>query len=125
MDRTERLLAILFGILLGWMLLGNMTFAAEPLKVDGLPDEPRQFRAAVDSVIKKVDTLVEQLRGKADSQAIILDLLQTRDDILREVPKIDASPGDAKWTQKEMRESVQDKLKLLKTQYEKALESTS
>jgi hypothetical protein len=123
-------------MLLGWMLLESVnlsgwrahsivTFAADTLKLDGLPDDPRQFRAAVDQVIKKVDTLIEQLRAKPGGQAIVLDLLQTRDDILRELPKIDGAPGDAKWTQKEMRESVQDKLRLLKGQYDKALESTS
>jgi hypothetical protein len=131
MDRTKRFLALSFGMLLGWTLVGTVnlsgwrvqwiaTVAAESLKVDGLPDEPRQFRASVDSIIKKVDALIEQLRGKPTSQAILLDLLQTRDDIIRELPKLDGAPGDAKWNQKEMRESVQGKLMLLRNQYEKA-----
>jgi hypothetical protein len=124
MDRTTRLFALSFGMLLGWMLVGNMTVAADSLKVEGLPDETRQFRAAVESIIKKVDTLIEQLRGKPENQAIVLDLLQTRDDIMREIPKLDGAPGDAKWNPKEMRESVQGKLMLLKNQYEKAQEAS-
>lgn len=128
---TERLVAILGGMLLGWILLWNVDLsivrprpgvatAADSLAVDGLPSDTRQFRAQVEKILSKVDALIEQLRDRPNSQAIILDLLQTRDDILREVPKMDSAPGDAKWSQKEMRESVQDKLRLLKVQYDKA-----
>lgn len=128
---TERIVAILAGMLLGWILLWHVDLssvrprpsvasAAESLAVDSLPNDARQFRTQVEKIISKVDALIEQLRDKPNSRAIILDLLQTRDDILREVPKIDSAPGDAKWSQKEMRESVQDKLRLLKGQYDKA-----
>ncbi len=130
-SETERIVAILGGMLLGWILLWNVdlsivhprpgvAFAVDFLAVDGLPSDTRQFRAQVEKIIGKVDILIEQLRDKPNSRAAILDLLQTRDDILREVPKLDSAPGDAKWSQKEMRESVQDKLKLLKGQYDKA-----
>ncbi len=128
---TERFLAILVGMGVGWILLWNVDFsgvrprpglatAAESLAVDSLPNDVRQFRAQVEKIITKVDALIEQLRDRPNSRVIILDLLQTRDDILREVPKMDSAPGDAKWNQKEMRESVQDKLRLLKGQYDKA-----
>ncbi len=128
---TERLVAILAGMLLGWILFWNVDLsglrprpgvasAADSLTVDALPSDARQFRAHVEQIIIKVDALIEQLRNRPNSRALILDLLQTRDDILREIPKIDSAPGDAKWNQKEMRESVQDKLKLLKGQYDKA-----
>lgn len=128
---TERIIAILAGMLLGWILLWHVDFsgarprpgvasAAESLTVDSLPNDARQFRAQVEKIIGKVDTLIEQLRNTPNSRVIILDLIQTRDDILREVPKMDSAPGDAKWSQKEMRESVQDKLRLLKGQYDKA-----
>ena len=98
---------------------GN-ALAAEVLKIDGLSSDPKQFRIQVDQLISKTDTLITKLRANPNHQAVILDLLQTRDDILREIPKIDSAPGDAKWTAREMMESVQSKLKLLKDQYDKA-----
>lgn len=131
---TERIMAILAGMLLGWILLWHVDLsvlrprtgvasAADSLTVDSLPNDARQFRFQVEKIIGKVDALIEQLRDKPNSRATILDLVQTRDDILREVPKLDSAPGDAKWSQKEMRESVQDKLRLLKGQYDKAVGS--
>ena len=130
-SETERIIAILAGMLLGWILLWHVDLsglrprpgvasAAESLAVDSLPNDARQFRFQVEKIISKVDALIDQLRDKPNSRATILDLLQTRDDILREIPKLDSAPGDAKWSQKEMRESVQDKLRLLKGQYDKA-----
>lgn len=103
---------------------GN-ALAAEVLKIDGLSSDPKQFRIQVDQLISKTDTLIAKLRANPNNQAIILDLLQTRDDILREIPKIDYAPGDAKWTAREMIESVQSKLKLLKDQYDKAAGSAT
>ena len=103
---------------------GN-ALAAEVLKIDGLSSDPKQFRIQVDQLISKTDTLIAKLRANPNNQAIILDLLQTRDDILREIPKIDSAPGDAKWTAREMIESVQSKLKLLKDQYDKAAGSAT
>jgi hypothetical protein len=79
----------------------------------------------VDQLISKTDSLIAKLKAKPASQAMVLDLMQTRDDILREIAKIDSAPGDAKWTAQEMRESVQSKLKLLKEQYDKAVGSAS
>ena len=99
--------------------------AADTFKIDGLPSDPRQFRAAVEPMIAKVDSLIGKLKGTPSAQGMVLDLMQTRDNVLREISKIDGAPGDAKWTAKEMRESVQSMLKLMKDQYDKAAGSVS
>lgn len=101
--------------------LFGTALAAEGLKIDGLPNDPRQFRTHVDQLLGKVDTLIRKLKADPKAQGMVLDLIQTRDDILREITKIESAPGDAKWTPKEMRESVEGKLKLLKDQYDKAV----
>lgn len=119
------------GIMLGGLLvwLGNVpgsdrssgiVLAADGLKIDGLSNDPRQFRAQVDQILARVDSLIKKLKGTPTAQAIALDLMQTRDNILREIVKMEGTPGDAKWTAQEMRESVQAMLKLLKEQYDKA-----
>ena len=113
------------GDLIGSHRLSGFAFAADMLKIDGLSNDPRQFRTQVDQLISKTDSLIAKLRANPNNQAIVLDLLQTRDDILRELPKVDSAPGDAKWNAREMMESVQSKLKLLKDQYDKAAGSTT
>lgn len=104
----------------GQLGLSGFVFAADALKIEGLSNEPKQFRAQVDQILTKVDSLVKKLKANPKVQALVLDLMQTRDDILREIPKIESAAGDAKWTSKEMYDSVQAKLKLLKDQYDKA-----
>jgi hypothetical protein len=101
--------------------ISGIAFAADVMKIDGLSSDPKQFRAQVEQLVNKTDTLIAKLKANPTHQAVVLDLMQTRDDILRELPKIDSAPGDAKWTAKEMHESVQSKLKLLKDQYDKAV----
>ena len=98
----------------------SVAFAADVLKIDSLSTDSKQFRTQVDQLISKADSLIAKLKVNPNNQAVVLDLLQTRDDILREIPKIDSAPGDAKWTAQEMRDSVLSKLKLLKEQYDKA-----
>jgi hypothetical protein len=94
--------------------------AADSLNVGGLPKDPKAYRDQVDQILKKVDVVIGKLKGNESAKALVLDLEQTRDNILREIPKIEAAPGDAKWSSQEMRESVDAMLKLLKDQYEKA-----
>jgi outer membrane murein-binding lipoprotein Lpp len=106
-----------------WM--SGVAVAADALKIDSLSSDPKQLRIQVDQLISKTDNLIAKLKTDPNNQAIVLDLLQTRDDILREIPKIDSAPGDAKWTAQEMRDSVLSKLKLLKRQYDKAVGLTS
>lgn len=98
--------------------------AADGLKIDGLSNDPRQFRAQVDQILVKADGLIKKLKGNTTAQATVLDLLQTRDNILREIVKMDGKPGDARWAEQEMKDSVQAMLKLLKEQYDKAAGTT-
>jgi hypothetical protein len=131
MDGTMVRMALVVGIVSGSLVLwvgdmpgqGGMSgvvFAADGLKVEGLPNDPKQFRAQVDQILTKVDSLIKKLKANPKVQAVVLDLMQTRDNVLREISKIDSAPGDAKWTAQEMRDSVQAMLKLLKEQYDKA-----
>lgn len=110
------------GAALGWWLSWAVEpprlAAAETISVDNLPKDAREFRRSVDQIVKKVDGLLGKLKdGAADTAK--LDLLQTRDNILREIEKLDSKDG-AKWSAAEARESVELMLKLLKAQYEKA-----
>ncbi|MDE3244397.1 MAG: hypothetical protein KGO52_16985 [Nitrospirota bacterium] len=98
----------------------GIAIAAESLNIEGLSKDPKAYRAQVEQILKKVDGLIEKLKGHQSAHALVLDLEQTRDNILREIPKMEVAPGDAKWGAQEMRDSVQAMLKLLKDQYEKA-----
>lgn len=98
---------------------GTVALAAESLNIEGLPADQKVFRKQVDLILKKVDELIEKLKGKKNATAITLDLIQTRDNVLREVPKVESVPDGAKWGQGEARASVEAMLKLLKDQYEK------
>lgn len=113
------------GDLIGSRGMSGVAFAADALKIDGLSSAPTQFRTQVEQLISKADSLIAKLKANPINNAVVLDLMQTRDDILREIPKIDSAPGDAKWTANEMRASVESKLKLLKDQYDKASGSAS
>lgn len=95
-------------------------FAAESLNIDSLPKDAKAYRVQVDQLLNKVDGVILKLQGTASAQAVVLDLEQTRDNILREIPKMKVAPGDAKWGTQEMRDSVQAMLKLMKEQYDKA-----
>lgn len=124
--------ALVIGLFLGWLVpwadipgqspRWGVVLAADSLKLDGLSKDPRQFRMQVDQILAKVDGVIEKLKKAPKAQALVLDLMQTRDNILRKIPKIDAAPGDAKWSSQEMRDSVQAMLMPLKDQYEKAAE---
>jgi hypothetical protein len=95
---------------------------ADELKVENLPADPKGYRTHVEQIISKVDALIGKLKNQGPSPAL-QDLIQTRDNILREVPKVENAPDGAKWTSKEARESVDAMLRLLKQQYEKAAEA--
>jgi hypothetical protein len=98
----------------------DLAYAADTLNIDGLPKDPKAYRAQVEQILKKVDALTEKLKGNQNARPIVLDLLQTRDDILREIPKVESTPEGSKWSLQEGRDSVDAKLKLLKDQYDKA-----
>lgn len=108
----------------GHLVGAGTALAAESLNIEGLPKDARAYRAQVDQILRKVDGLIDKLKENESARALILDLEQTRDNILREIPKMEIAPGDAKWGSQEMRDSVQQMLKLLKDQYEKAVASS-
>jgi hypothetical protein len=121
-----------FGVLLFWLVsttagMGGAApaLAAEELKVEGLPSDARGFRAQIEQIISKVDRLIEKLKGNPNTSIMVLDLIQTRDNMLRELPKVENRPDGSKWTEKEARESVNWMLRLLKVQYDKAASSIS
>ncbi|MER3423923.1 MAG: hypothetical protein C4293_12505 [Nitrospiraceae bacterium] len=93
---------------------------AADLNVEGLPKEPKAFRTQVEQILGKVDGLVAKLKGNASALPVVLDLIQTRDNIMREILKMEVTPDGAKWTLAEGRASVEAMLRLLRDQYEKA-----
>ncbi len=98
----------------------DLVYAADTLTVDSLPKDPKAYRAQVEQILKKVDALIGKLKGNPNATPMVLDLIQTRDDILREIPKAETTPAGSKWSLEEGRASVDAKLKLLKDQYDKA-----
>ena len=101
----------------------EIALAAESLNVEGLPKDPKAYRAQVDQILKKVDGLIEKLKGNQKiPTAVVLDLIQTRDNVPRELFKVENKPDGSKWSAQDMRESVDAMLRLLKAQYEKATE---
>jgi hypothetical protein len=96
--------------------------AAEAFSVDNLPKDPKAYRAQVDKIIGTVDGLIAKLKGNKQAEAALLDLMQTRDNILREIYKVENQPDGAKWTAAQMQDSVTAMLRLLKSHYEKAAE---
>jgi len=130
LQRTAMLAA--FGVLSLWLAgtavrMGgaDLALAAEELKVEGLPSDAKGFRAQIEQIISRVDRLIEKLKGNSEASAMVLDLIQTRDNVLRELPKVETQPAGSKWTEKEARESVDWMLRLLKAQYDKAASSVS
>ncbi len=119
--RRNRLCSTVFGVGLFVGSLG-VALAADTLTIEGLPKDPKAYRAQVDQLLKKADALIEMLKGKPNPPPIVLDLIQTRDNILREIFKVENKPEGAKWFDQEMRDSVDAMLRLLKQQYDKAVE---
>ncbi|MBI4402193.1 MAG: hypothetical protein HY581_11245 [Nitrospirae bacterium] len=112
--------SIWLGGIVGQPGVPGPAFAAESLNVEGLPADPKAFRAQVDQILKKTDGLIGKLKDNKNAEAALLDLIQTRDNVLREIFKVENRPDGSKWTAKEARESVEAMLKLLKAHYEKA-----
>lgn len=95
---------------------------ADELNIDNLPKDPKAYRASVEKILKQVDSLVDQLKDKPEALRAVQDLQMTRDNVMREIVKIEAQPDGSKWTAAQMRVSVDLMLALLQKQYEKAQE---
>ncbi|WP_447972224.1 hypothetical protein [Nitrospira sp. Kam-Ns4a] len=119
--RRKRLCSAVFGAGLFVGSLG-VALAADTLTIEGLPKDPKAYRAQVDQILKKADALIEKLKEKPNPPPIVLDLIQTRDNILREIFKVENKPEGSKWFDQEMRDSVDAMLRLLKQQYDKGVE---
>ncbi|CAI4033204.1 hypothetical protein DNFV4_03638 [Nitrospira tepida] len=100
-----------------WM--GATVSWADSINVEGLPKEPAAYKAKVDEILAKVDQVIGKLKGDQKNFAVVADLMMTRDNVAREIYKVQNKPEGSKWGA-EMRESVDDMLKLLAVQYEKA-----
>lgn len=109
--------AAMFAVGLMWM--GTPVTWADSLTVDGLPKDPAAYKAKVDEIVGKVDQLIGKIKGDPTKFALASDLMMTRDNVMREIYKVQNKPDGSKWGA-EMRESVDDMLKLLAVQYEKA-----
>jgi len=127
-SRTLTLVLATFGCVYAWVGgsieqpgVPGIALAAEELIVEGLPKDPKAYRAQVDQILKKVDGLIEKMKGNEKALPVVLDLQQTRDNVLREIYKVENKPDGSKWGAQEMRESVDAMLKLLKDQYDKAV----
>jgi hypothetical protein len=128
--KTIRRLVPVFALLGWWYIwLGGSVehpgvpweaLAAEELKIEGLPKDPKAFRTQLEQIIAKVDSLIGKLKGNAEALPMVLDLMQTRDNVMRELLKMEVTPDGSKWTLPEGRASVEAMLKLLKAQYDKA-----
>jgi hypothetical protein len=92
---------------------------ADELNVQNLPKEPRSYRESVEKLITKVDALLEKQKGNKQAESAVQDLLQTRDNIVRELPKVEKAPDGAKWFPEEGRNSVDKMLLDLKLRYDK------
>lgn len=112
-----------------WAMAGALTMSvlgmgvsaswADSLNVEGLPKDVAAYKGKVDEIIAKVDQLIGKLKGDQSKFATVSDLMMTRDNVMRELYKVQNKPEGSKWGA-EMRDSVDDMLKLLATQYEKA-----
>ena len=111
------LVGLLLALGVAWM--GTSVSWADELEVEGLPEEPAAYKAKVDGIIAKVDQVINKLKGDKEKFALVSDLMMTRDNVVREIYKVQNKPDGSKWGA-EMRESVDLMLQLLAVQYEKA-----
>lgn len=112
---------MLVGLLLalGVTWTGGSVGWADELEVEGLPEEPAAYKAKVEGIIAKVDQVINKLKGDKEKFPLVADLMMTRDNVMREIYKVQNKPDGSKWGS-EMRESVDAMLHLLALQYEKA-----
>ncbi|MFO0774509.1 MAG: hypothetical protein U0172_07595 [Nitrospiraceae bacterium] len=112
-----------------WAMAGLLSLAvmgvgmsaswADSLTVEGLPKDAAAYKGKVDEIIAKVDQAIGKIKGDASKFAVVSDLMMTRDNVMRELYKVQNKPEGSKWGA-EMRQSVDQMLQLLATQYEKA-----
>jgi hypothetical protein len=105
---------------LGCLTLAPGGACADELNVENLPKDPKEYRQAIEKIIVKVNALVEKQKNNKQAESSVLDVLQVRDNIFRELPKVEKTvPDGAKWWDAEGRSSVDKMLQLLKLRYDK------
>ncbi len=120
MRKALKRLAFQGAVVVGGLLwLSTAVTWADSITVDGLPKDPAAYKTKVDEIVGKVDQLIGKIKGDPKKFALVSDLMMTRDNVMREIFKVQNKPDGSKWGA-EMRESVDDMLKLLAVQYEKA-----
>lgn len=95
-------------------------WAEDTLDVENIPDDPKALRVKVEKTVGKVDGLINKLKSDPEKAHLVMDLQMTRDNLMRELPKVESGPNGSKWLASDMKESVTSMMKLLALQYEKA-----
>lgn len=118
----------LLGGLVATHLAGPEQARAEAIDVDSLPEGEKAYRASVQEFLERVDSMVSELKSKSDSldlpygkraEGVILELISLRDITERELEKFDFTEHGA-FTEQEVRNSVNNALRLLVERYEQA-----
>lgn len=120
----------LVGCLVSWQVALPEQARAEAIDVDSLPQGQKAYRASVKKFLTKVDNMVSELKSKSDSldlpegkrpERVILELISLRDITERELEKFDFTEHGA-FTEDEIRNSVNNALRILGERYERASE---
>ena len=129
-------LALMHLALIGALICGGVLWQAsvpaparaEAIDVDSLPGNQKQYRSTVKKFLKKVDGMIANLKQNAGSldlpegkksERVILELISLRDITERELEKFDFTEH-GKFTEDEVRNSVNQALTLLGERYEAA-----
>lgn len=103
---------------------------AEAIDIDSLPEGQKAYRASVKKFLKRVDNMISELKAKSDSldlpagkkpERVILELISLRDITERELEKFDFTEHGT-FSEDEVRDSVNNALRILGERYEQASE---
>lgn len=111
-----------------WEAAAPAPAQAEAIDIDSLPGNKKQYRSTVQKFLKKVDGMIAKLKQNAGSldlpegkrsDRVILELISLRDITERELAKFDFTEH-GRFTEDEVRNSVNQALTLLGERYEAA-----
>lgn len=120
----------LLGCLVAWQVALPEQARAEAIDIDSLPEGKKAYRTSVQTFLKKVDRMITELKAKSDSldlpegkrpERVILELISLRDITERELEKFDFTEH-GKFSDDEVRNSVNNALRILSERYEQASE---
>ena len=113
---------------LAWQGGAPASARAESIDVDSLPGDKKAYRSSVKKFLKKVDGMIANLKANSGSldlpegkrpDRVILELISLRDITERELEKFDFTEH-GKFTEDEVRNSVNRALTILGERYEQA-----